>query len=310
MRWVTYFSPSAGADRVGLVRDGDILGLPRPVPLLALLGDDGESLARAADESVADPYEVLAYAGARLRAPIPVPPSFRDFLAFEAHVKTIREAQGVGVDPSWYELPVFYFSNPAAVFGPHDRVPISPGSRQFDYELEVAAVVGRGGADLAPEAAEAHIAGYMVLCDWSARDLQFREMALRLGPGKGKDSATSMGPALVTPDELEPWRRAGRLRLGMTASVNGTEYSRGNLGDMYWSFGQLMAYASRGTRLVPGDVIGSGTVGTGCILERSLTYGTESYPWLKAGDAVELEVDGLGAIDARVVVGTEPLPLR
>src|ERR1700730_13577865 len=178
MRWVTYVSPTDGADRVGLVRDGDIIGLARTLRVVDLLGDDGESLARAAEAAESDPYEVVAYAGASLRAPIPVPPSIRDFLAFEAHVKTIREAQGVGVDSSWYELPVFYFSNPAAVLGPRDDIPISPGSRQFDYELEVAAVVGRGGGDLAPEEAEAYIAGYMVLSDWSARDLQFREMAL------------------------------------------------------------------------------------------------------------------------------------
>src|SRR6202171_518512 len=310
MRWVTYASPVDGADRVGLVRAGDIIGLPRPSRLLDLLGDDGELMARAAAEAESDPYEILAFAGASLRAPIPVPPSIRDFLAFEAHVKTIREAQGFGCDASWYELPVFYFSNPAAVFGPQASVPISPGSQQFDYELEVAAVVGRAGSDLTPDEAEAHIAGYMVLCDWSARDLQFREMALRLGPAKGKDSATSMGPMLVTPDELEPWRNDGRLRLGMRASVNGTQYSDGNLGDMYWSFGQLMAYASRGTKLVPGDVIGSGTVGSGCILERSLTDGSERYPWLRADDIVGLEVDGLGKISARIKAGPEPVPLE
>ena len=114
----------------------------------------------------------------------------------------------------------------------------------------------------------------------------------------------------VTPDELEPWRSDGRLRLGMRASVNGTQYSDGNLGDMYWSFGQLMAYASRGTKLVPGDVIGSGTVGTGCILERSLMDGSERYPWLRADDIVGLEVDGLGKISARIKAGPEPVPLK
>jgi 2-keto-4-pentenoate hydratase/2-oxohepta-3-ene-1,7-dioic acid hydratase in catechol pathway len=309
MRWVTYVSPRDGADRLGLVRDGDIMGLARTASMLDLLGDDGELMARAAAEAGSDPFEVVPYGGAGLRAPIPVPPSIRDFLAFEEHLKTIREAQGFGVDPAWYELPVFYFSNPAAVYGPRNSIPISPGSQQFDYELEVAAVVGRGGGDLAPEAAASHIAGYMILCDWSARDLQFKEMALRLGPAKGKDSATSMGPMLVTPDELEPWLDHGRVRLEMRALVNGVEYSHGNLGDMYWSFGQMMAYASRGTRLVPGDVIGSGTVGTGCILERSLTFGTERYPWLKSGDIVRLEVDGLGTIEAPIEPGSDPVPL-
>src|ERR1700694_3458401 len=260
MRWVTYASPVDGADRVGLVRAGDIIGPPRTSRLLDLRGDDAELMARAAAEAESDPYEILAFAGASLRAPIPVPPSIRDFLAFEAHVKTIREAQGFGVDASWYELPVFYFSNPAAVFGPQASVPISPGSDQFDYELEVAAVVGRGGSDLSPEEAQAHIAGYMVCGDWSARDLQYREMAQRLGPAKGQDSATSLGPVLVAPDELEPWRDGSRLRLEMRAAVNGVDYSAGNLGDLYWSFAQMLAYASRGTRLVTGDVIGRGTV--------------------------------------------------
>ena len=310
MRWVTYVSPKDGGERLGVVVDGRIHGLLQPTRLLDLLGDDGSRLTEAGDRVRDAPHEVIDYDGARLRAPIPVPPSIRDFLAFEEHVKTIRTAQGAEVGPDWYQLPVFYFSNPAGVYGPRDEVAISPGSEQFDYELEVAAVVGRGGRDLTPEEAEANIAGYMVLCDWSARDLQYREMAQRLGPAKGKDSATSLGPELVTPDELEPWHDGSRVRLRMSASVNGEQYSAGNLGDLYWSFGQMMAYASRGTRLVPGDVIGSGTVGTGCILELALVHGTDRYPWLRPGDEVRLEVEQLGAIAARIRPGTAPKPLR
>jgi 2-keto-4-pentenoate hydratase/2-oxohepta-3-ene-1,7-dioic acid hydratase in catechol pathway len=310
MRWVTYLSPQGGGERVGLVRDGKIHGLTSPLRLLDLLGEDMDRLRGAGLNAEADPYEVIEFDDARLRAPIPIPPSIRDFLAFEQHVKTIREGQGGEMSPDWYELPVFYFSNPAGVHGPRDDVAISPGSEQFDYELEVAAVVGRGGSDLSPEEAEANIAGYLVLGDWSARDLQFREMAQHLGPAKGKDSATSMGPVLVTPDELEPWRDGSRLRLEMRASVNGVDYSAGNLGDLYWSFGQMMAYASRGTRLTPGDVIGSGTVGTGCILELALVHGTDRYPWLKAGDDVRLEVEQLGAIVATIRPGSIPKPLR
>ena len=310
MRWVTYLSPQGGGERVGLVRDGKIHGLTSPFRLLDLLGEDTDRLPGAGLNAEADPYEVIAFDDATLRAPIPIPPSIRDFLAFEQHVKTIREGQGGEMPPDWYELPVFYFSNPAGVHGPRDDVAISPGSEQFDYELEVAAVVGRGGGDLSPEEAEANIAGYLVFGDWSARDVQFREMAQHLGPAKGKDSATSMGPVLVTPDELEPWRDGSRLRLEMRASVNGVDYSAGNLGDLYWSFGQMMAYASRGTRLTPGDVIGSGTVGTGCILELALVHGTDRYPWLKAGDEVRLEVEQLGAIVATIRPGSIPKPLR
>ena len=310
MRWVTYLSPQGGSERIGLVREREIHGVKQPTRLLDLLGDDGDRLSEAGSRAHRDPYEVVPYDEARLYAPVPVPPSIRDFLAFEQHVKTIRAGQGLEMSPDWYQLPVFYFSNPAGVFGPNDEVAISPGSDQFDYELEVAAVVGRGGSDLSPEEAQAHIAGYMVCGDWSARDLQYREMAQRLGPAKGKDSATSLGPVLVTPDELEPWRDGSRLRLEMRAAVNGVDYSAGNLGDLYWSFAQMLAYASRGTRLVPGDVIGSGTVGTGCILELALVHGNEKYPWLKPGDEVRLEVEQLGAIVATIRPGTTPRPLE
>jgi 2-keto-4-pentenoate hydratase/2-oxohepta-3-ene-1,7-dioic acid hydratase in catechol pathway len=310
MRWVTYLSQQDGGERVGLVRDGKIHGLTSPTRLLDLLGDDRDRLPAAGLRAEADPYEVIALDDAMLCAPIPVPPSIRDFLAFEQHVKTIREGQGGEMSPDWYQLPVFYFSNPAGVRGPREEVAISPGSDKFDYELEVAAVVGRGGSNLSPEEAEANIAGYLVFGDWSARDLQFREMAQHLGPAKGKDSATSMGPVLVTPDELVPWRGGSRLRLEMRASVNGVDYSAGNLGDLYWSFGQMMAYASRGTRLTPGDVIGSGTVGTGCILELALVHGTDRYPWLKAGDEVRLDVEQLGAIVATIRPGSIPKPLK
>lgn len=306
MRWVTYASPTLGADRPGLLIDDVIHGLGEPTTLIALLGDDA-ALGEAAELATASPVEVVPYEGTRLRSPVPVPPSVRDFMAFESHVSNSRRRLGQDVDPDWYEMPIFYFTNPAAVCGPHDDVAISPGSSQFDYELEVAAVVGRPGSNLSPEGAEEHIAGYMVMSDWSARDLQFREMRQLLGPAKGKDSATSLGPVLVTRDELEPRRRGRAFDLRMTASVNGVPYSRGNLAELYWSFGQMLAYASRGTRVQPGDVLGSGTVGTGCILELSSLHGSERYPWLTPGDEVCLEVEELGAVVSRI---TEPAPVQ
>ena len=180
--------------------------------------------------------------------------------------------------PEWYEIPVFYFSNPAAIYGPDDEIPYPEGSEALDYELEVAAVIG----------AEGRIGGFTVMNDWSARDLQRREMKVGLGPAKGKDFATSLGPVLVTPDEL------GDLSLEMVARVNGEERSRGNLGDIYHSWESILAQASRNTELRPGDVLGSGTVGTGCILE----HGDER--WLQPGDEVELEVEGIGVLRNRV----------
>jgi 2-keto-4-pentenoate hydratase/2-oxohepta-3-ene-1,7-dioic acid hydratase in catechol pathway len=185
-----------------------------------------------------------------------------------------------------------------------DAVPIPPGTLELDFELEVAAVVGRRGADLDPANAADHIVGLMVMNDWSARDLQRREMAVGLGPAKGKDFATTLGPWLVTIDELADHRTDGAFDLTMTATVNGREYSRGCLADLHWSFGDLLAQASRATTIEAGDVIGTGTCGTGCILELSLVHGSDRYPWLQPGDEVTLDVEGIGAITNRVGVKT------
>jgi 2-keto-4-pentenoate hydratase/2-oxohepta-3-ene-1,7-dioic acid hydratase in catechol pathway len=310
MRWVTYRPPGETTDRVGLLVGDEVRGLRDCSALVDLLGDDGERMARAAQRAQDDPGEVLGVADVRLQAPIPHPPTLRDFYAFEQHVMTARRRRGLDMEPDWYELPVFYFSNPYAVVGPDDDVALPAGTEEMDYELEVAAVVGRGGSNLDPSDAERQIAGYCVMNDWSARDIQRREMKLSMGPVKGKDFATSLGPMLVTPDELESARQGRAFDLAMTAKVNGVEYSRASLADIYWSFGEMIAYASRGTRVEPGDVIGSGTCGTGCILELSLVHGSERYPWLKSGDVVELEVARLGGLRNRVVAGSPAPALR
>lgn len=300
MRWSSYLDHD-GTERVGVWQGDRLHTAPGAVSLIDLLGDDGTRLREAPERALAEPS--VDPATVRLLPPVPRPPSVRDFMAFEEHVVTALSAIGQRVDPLWYEQPVFYFTNPASLRGSNDPVAVSPGSAAFDYELEVAAVIGREGADLSPEEAVEHIAGYMLFCDWSARDLQAEEMKLTLGPAKGKDSASSCGPWMVTPDEFEPMA-------AMSAAVNGKPYSSGRLDSLYWSFGEMIAYASRGTRVVPGDVIGSGTVGTGCILELSRVHGSEAYPWLRPGDRVRLEVDGLGAIDVPVVEGAAVRPLR
>lgn len=305
MRWASYLSESDGREHAALVAGDELRAVPET--LLELLRAD--ALAAAAERALADPVEVGPLAGATLLAPVPEPPSVRDFMSFESHVVTSMAAIGSHVDPVWYQQPVFYFTNPAAVRGPEGDIPVAPGSAQFDYELEVAAIIGRGGSDIAPAEAEAHIAGYTILCDWSARDIQMREMRVGLGPAKGKDTATSLGPVLVTPDELEPYRTASGYDLSMTVAVNGREYSRGSWETVYWTFAQMIAYASRGTELRPGDVIGSGTVGTGCILELGRVHGGEAYPWLVPGDVVELEVEQLGVQRARIVAGAPVIPL-
>jgi 2-keto-4-pentenoate hydratase/2-oxohepta-3-ene-1,7-dioic acid hydratase in catechol pathway len=310
MRWVTFRRGADGDDRVGLIVDSQVHALPAGETLLGLLGDDGERLAQAGERARTNPTDVRSLDSVTLRAPVPLPPTVRDFYAFEQHVRTARQKRGLEMDPDWYELPVFYFSNPYAVGGDGEDVAIPPGSAELDFELEVAAIIGRGGSDLTPEQGEASIAGFCVMNDWSARDVQRREMKLSMGPVKGKDFATTLGPMLVTPDELEDARSGRAYDLTMTATVNGREYSRASLAEIFWSFGEMIAYASRGTRVQTGDVIGSGTCGTGCILELALVHGNEAYPWLREGDEVVLSVDRLGSIRNRVVAGAPLRPLR
>ncbi|HUS15331.1 MAG TPA: fumarylacetoacetate hydrolase family protein [Chloroflexia bacterium] len=267
--------------------------------LLKRLGHVAGQLDTAGEASLDDmalPADVV------LLAPLPRPNNVRDFYAFEQHVKTARALRGAEMIPEWYQIPVFYFSNPDAIYGPEAPVPVPQETQELDYELELACVIGKAGRDIPAERAEEYIAGYMVMNDWSARDVQRLEMKMNLGPAKGKDFATSLGPWLVTPDELED-RRVGegvetRYQLEMIARVNGKEYSRGNAASITHTFAQMIAFASRDVWLRPGDVIGSGTVGTGCILElRPETVGG----WLKPGDVVEMEIERLGVLRNPVV---------
>ncbi len=231
-------------------------------------------------------------------APFPVA-SLRDFYAFEQHVKTCRGHRGLEMVPQWYQVPVFYFSNPVAIIGDGDPVWAPKGSAALDYELELACVVGKPARDLPPDdSAMECLAGFTIMNDWSARDIQKAEMAVGLGPSKSKDFATSLGPRIVPVAELHDVYRDGRFHVEMTATVNGKVYSRGNGATMYWTWPQLLAHASRDTELKPGDVLGSGTVGTGCILEIT----PEAVGgWLKAGDVVELTIERLGALRNPVV---------
>jgi fumarylacetoacetate (FAA) hydrolase len=233
-----------------------------------------------------------------LYPPLPRPLVLRDFYAFEGHVQSAYQVRGRPVPEEWYEFPVFYYCNPNTVFGPEETVPHPGFSAALDYELEVACVLGKAGRDLSPDEAAGHIFGFSVLNDWSARDVQQREMRAGLGPAKGKDFATSLGPWIVTPDELADRGdgRPGVYDLAMTARVNGAERSRGSWKDLHYSFGEMIARASQDVYLLPGEVCGSGTVGSGSLLE--LTQG--KGPWLQPGDVVELEVERLGILRNRV----------
>lgn len=231
-------------------------------------------------------------------APIPNPPSYRDFMAFETHVQNAAKRHGNGVPPEWYEIPVFYFGNHRTLVGHNQPVRRPDKCKCLDYELEIACIIGKEGTNIKANEAEAYIFGYTILNDWSARDLQAKEMKVMLGPAKGKDFATSMGPYLVSKDEMEAFRLEGdRYDLEMTAKVNGKVLSKGNFKDIYHSFAQMIERASEDVTLYPGDVIGSGTVGFGCILE----LGTDVHRWLEPGDVVELEITGLGKLVNRII---------
>ncbi|KMS68319.1 hydroxylase [Streptomyces viridochromogenes] len=297
MRIATYLYE--GRRRCGVVEGTVVRALP-----------DGTSpLNAAGTRPVGD---TVPLSDVRLLPPLQ-PPTVRDFVTFEEHVEGVRRSVdgAAGVPERWYAAPTFYFANPYAVYGPHDDIPVPPGSAVLDFELEVAAVVGREGRDLTPEQARDHIVGYTIFNDWSARDLQSAEMKVGLGPCKGKDTATTLGPYLVTADELEPYRDAdGFLRLALTASVNGEVVGEDLLSNMSWTFEEMVAYASRGTWVRPGDVLGSGTCGNGgCLAELWGVRGRPDPAPLKPGDTVTLTVEGIGSVSNTVVPGVDPVPV-
>jgi len=253
---------------------------------------EGYAAAKDDDEAILDAAD-LAFG-----PPILQPPSLRDFYAFEQHVKTMWERRGGTVPEAWYRLPIFYFSNVSEIRGPGDPIWSPAASSELDFELEVAALVDTPVRDLAPERGEEAIGGYLVFNDWSARDLQREETAVRLGPAKGKDFASSIGPWLVTPDELADVRTDTGYALAMTATVNGVELSRGTWSDAQFGFGEMVARASADVRLRPGDLLGSGTVGTGCLLEiKDQLF----QRWLQPGDSVTLAIERLGSLTNPVV---------
>lgn len=272
-----------------------------PASLLRLMECDGHRDVVALAASLAEADLVgqdwaIPQDAVQLLAPLPQPRSFRDFYAFEEHVQTARGRRGLEMVPEWYQFPVFYFSNHNAFVGPDAEVEKPRYTDWLDYELEIALVIGKEGRDIPVEDAHDYLFGLAVLNDWSARDVQREEVKVGLGPAKGKDFATSMGPWLVTLDELEDVREERRWKLEMTAHINGVELSRGNAHTIYYTFAELIARASEGVTLYPGDVIGSGTVGTGCLLE----LGPEVHRWLTFGDVVELEIERLGVLRNRI----------
>ena len=279
-------------------RDGGVVTLDAPATLRGALDRYGDAgliqLGRDAGGPTV-PLEKIT----RWLPPVPDPRSFRDFYAFEQHVKTCRTKRGQDMIPEWYEIPVFYFSNAGSLKGHQEPVKRPASTQTLDFELEIGCVIGKQVQDVSGDAAEDAIFGYLVLNDLSARDLQRQEIKCMLGPAKGKDFATAIGPWVVTKDELADKRVGpGRYDLTMLARKNGKELSRGNFKDVTHDFTKMIERASRDVTLFPGDLIGSGTVGTGCILE----LGPETTGgWLEPGDTVELEIDSLGTLTTPIV---------
>jgi 2-keto-4-pentenoate hydratase/2-oxohepta-3-ene-1,7-dioic acid hydratase in catechol pathway len=289
VRLVTY--EREGSRRLGALVDDRVVDLPAavghpafPATMEGLAGAGPSSLdaARAALEGETEEYSV---AGPRLLVPL-LPGSLRDFLAFEDHVKAGSARRGEPVPESWYEMPVYYKGNHRSVFGPGEEIPWPAYTEELDYELEVACVLGGRGRDLDEDSARSLIFGYTLMNDWSARDIQRKEMAARLGPAKGKDFATSLGPCIVTADELDP----SALRL--VARVDGGVWSEGDLRGARWSFTQMIAHVSQSEDVWPGDVYGSGTFSGGC--------GLDLGKFLWPGAVVELEAEPIGVLTNRV----------
>ena len=311
MKLVTYWD---GKENLGALVNDRVYRLCNldsslPATMLEFL-DGGQKVFEKVKSSIADAakrIDGIPFQEVKLMAPIPHPRSCRDGYAFRQHVETARRNRGVPMIPEFDQYPVFYFTNHQAIDGPGPIYCMPDHFRQLDFELEVAIVIGKKGRNIRAAEADQFIAGYTIMNDLSARQLQMEEMQLNLGPAKGKDFSTVLGPWLVTTDELEayvcptkPGHTGKQYNLNMKCEVNGTTVSQGNLNQMDWTFAELVERASYGVDLYPGDVIGSGTVGTGCFLELNGTAKLKNPDhkpqWLKEGDVISLSVDVLGKL--------------
>jgi fumarylacetoacetate (FAA) hydrolase len=302
----------------GNLYDTDKLNNALPNNMKAMLNnwETNSVLAKAAEVQIKSGQLVLSpdarYDNATLLAPVPEPSSCRDGYAFRQHVAAARRNRKVDMIAEFDYYPIFYFTNHNAIQGPGDIVCMPDHFQKLDFELEVAVVLGKKGRNFTAAEADQYIAGYMIMNDMSARTLQMEEMLLNLGPAKGKDFSTVIGPIMVTPDELEPFKVPTKSKhtgnnyfLQMTCKVNGITVSEGNMADMDWTFAEIIERCAYGVDVLPGDVIGSGTVGTGCFLELNgtglLNDPNYKVQWLQPGDVVTMEIDGLGVLGNTII---------
>ena len=313
MRLSTYKLANNNKELIGLVKKDSLINLNEffgDISLVDLIKKDNwksETLKKIDEEKLVTHH----INDVNLLAPIPNPNSLRDAYAFRQHVETSRKNRGLEMIKEFDEFPVFYFSNHNAIYGPKDEIKCMPSHfEKLDFELEIAVVIGKEGRNLKANEASSYIAGYMIMNDVSARGLQMKEMKLNLGPAKGKDFASVIGPYLVTPDEIkdkliDKGGHGSIYDLKMSCFLNNQLVSEGNFKDMNWTFEQIIERVSYGTTIYPGDIIGSGTVGTGCLLELNGTGKIKdsnyNEVWLKEGDVVKMKIDKLGEISNKIV---------
>ena len=313
MRLSTYKLANNNKELIGLVKEDSLINLNEffgDISLVDLIKKDNwksETLKKIDEEKLVTHH----INDVNLLAPIPNPNSLRDAYAFRQHVETSRKNRGLEMIKEFDEFPVFYFSNHNAIYGPKDEIKCMPSHfEKLDFELEIAIVIEKEGRNLKANEASSYIAGYMIMNDISARGLQMKEMKLNLGPAKGKDFASVIGPYLVTPDEIkdkliDKGEHGSIYDLKMSCFLNNQLVSEGNFKDMNWTFEQIIERVSYGTTIYPGDIIGSGTVGTGCLLELNGTGKIKdsnyNEVWLKEGDVVKMKIDKLGEISNKIV---------
>lgn len=317
-------------NHVGLVHDGKVFlthaidnSIPNSLKEMLEDWDSNKSKCQSIQASIIQGNHAdksLGFEEVSFQAPIPNPTSCRDGYAFRQHVAAARRNRGVEMIPEFDQYPIFYFTNHNAVQGPGDIICMPDHFQKLDFELEAAVIIGKKGRNFTADQADDYIAGYCIMNDMSARLLQMEEMKLNLGPAKGKDFSTVIGPWMVTPDELEEYKipakeghTGNNYDLGMKCWVNGVQVSQGNMGDMDWTFAEIIERCAYGTDVLPGDVIGSGTVGTGCFLELNGTglFHDKNYKvqWLQPGDVVDMEIDGLGRISNTMVLDKSDLSI-
>ncbi len=308
MKFLTFKSHSSEKPLPGLLDPSHsrILDLSPLAPSLLELIENFEWVRGGLERLIQTPASCFSVEEIEILAPLPRPTSVRDGYAFRQHVEASRKNRGLPMIPEFDEFPIFYYTNALCTTGPGPIRVHRQALEKLDFELEVAVVIGKGGQDIPASQADDHIFGYTIMNDWSARALQMKEMKMNLGPAKGKDFATSYGPYLVTRDELRERRihsssaEGERYNLKMSAFVNQKQLSLSNLKEMRWTFAQIIERASQGTRLYPGEIIGSGTAGTGCLMELNGSGVTQDL-WLKPGDHVALEVEGLGRLENSIL---------